>query len=143
RKIPGSQQQNFVTPNYPPRLQFSFAQPLLQLFGVEVNQLTSAAPQSLVQNIRPSGGQGVEGILLTRIRFDQSRAEFERRINFLLVNVEDAYWNLYASYYNLYAQEEGLRGSFAQWRFIEALVRAGNAAPQALNQARAQFELFR
>ena len=139
----GANNNQFVNPNYTPRLQFSFDQPLLQLFGVEVNQLTSTAPTSLTQNIRPSGGQGVEGILITRIRFDQSRAEFERRVNFLLVNVESAYWNLYASYYALYAQEEGLRQSFDGYRFTEARVQAGTDPPQALDQSRAQFELFR
>ena len=46
----------------------------------------------------PVGGQ-VEGILITRIRLDQQRAEFERNLNYLLLNVEAAYWNLYGAYY--------------------------------------------
>lgn len=137
-------QNGFVNPNYTPRLQFSFDQPLLQLFGVEVNQIAGTAPSSLVlPNLRPSGGQGVEGILLTRIRYDQSRAEFERNVNFMLANIEAAYWNLYASYYSLYAQEEGLRQAFDGYRFTEARVTAGTDPPQSLNQSRAQFELFR
>src|SRR5206468_8312881 len=53
------------------------------------------------------------------------------------------YWNLYASYYNLYAQEEGLRQSFDGYRFTAARVEAGTDPPQQLEQARAQFELFR
>jgi outer membrane protein TolC len=137
-------QAGFTNPNYTPRLQFTFEQPLLQLFGVEVNQLTSSHPgSSLIPGLRPSGGQGVDGILITRIRFDQARAEFERNVNFLLVNVEAAYWNLYSSYYNLYAQEEGLRQSYEGYRFTFARVQAGNDPPQQLNQARAQLELFR
>ena len=143
-QIPQSQANNFVNPNYIPRLQFVFEQPLLQLFGVEVNQLTSQAPTStLIQGLRPSGGQTTEGILLTRIRFDQAKAEFDRLVNFMLVNVETAYWNLYAAYYNLYGQEEGLRQSFDGWRFTKARVDAGTDPPQQLNQARAQLELFR
>jgi hypothetical protein len=107
------QGSGFVNPNYTPRVQFSFEQPLLQLFGVEVNQLTSSHPgSSLIQGLRPSGGQGVEGILITRIRFDQSRSQFESQVNYLLVNVEAAYWNLYSAYYNLYAQEEGYRQAY-------------------------------
>ena len=139
-----STQAGFINPNYTPRVQFTFEQPLLQLFGVEVNQLTQAHPGSqLIQGLRPSGGSGVEGILITRIRYDQARAEFERNVNFLLVNVEAAYWNLFSSYYNLYAQEEGLRQSFEGYRYTAARVQAGTDPPQQLYQARAQLELFR
>ena len=137
-------QAGFVNPNYTPRVQFTFEQPLLQLFGVEVNQLTTAHPGStLIQGLRPSGGQGVDGVLVTRVRFDQSRAEFERTVNYQLVNVETAYWNLYSSYYNLYAQEEGLRQSFEGYRFTKSRVDAGTDPPYQLHQARAQLELFR
>src|SRR5262249_29054542 len=70
-----STQPGFVNPNYTPRLQFSFDQPLGQGYGVEYNQLSSAAPQSLVLgNLRPSGGQGGEGVLLTRLPLRPSRA---------------------------------------------------------------------
>lgn len=139
-----STQPGFVNPNYTPRVQFSFEQPLLQLFGVEVNQLTQQHPGSqLIQGLRPSGGQGVDGILVSRIRYDQSRAEFERNVNFLLMNVEAAYWNLYSAYYNLFAREEGLRQSFEGFRFTKSRVDAGTDPPQNLDQARAQLELFR
>lgn len=142
-QIPQNQANNFVNPNYTPRLQFVFEQPLLQLFGVEINQLTNQNPTStLIQGLRPSGS-AQEGILLTRIRYDQSKASFELLVNYMLVNVETAYWNLYASYYNLYGQEEGLRQSFDGWRFTKARVDAGTDPPQQLNQARAQLELFR
>ena len=133
----------FVNPNYTPRLQFSFEQPLLRLFGVEVNQLTPSHPGSQLLNVGPSGGQGTEGILISRIRLDQQKAEFDVRVNFLLANVETAYWNLYAAYYNLYAQEEGLRQAYEGYRFISALVAAGRNRPQDQDQARAQFERFR
>jgi outer membrane protein TolC len=152
-QIPASQQNNFVNPNYTPRLSFGFEQPLLQGYGVELNQLLPQGPtprSGLFPGFRPfpaSGqqapGTGGDGILINRIRFDQTLAAFDAQINSLLVNVETAYWNLYASYYNLYAQEEGLRQSFDGWRFTKARVDAGTDNPQQLNQARAQFELFR
>lgn len=139
-----TQQGNFVNPNYTPRVQFVFEQPLLQLYGVEVNQLTNRSPtSSLISGLGSSGGQTTEGILLTRIRYDQTKAEFDRVVNFMLANVETAYWNLYAAYYNLYAQEEGLRQSFDGFRFTKARVDAGTDPPQQENQARAQFEEFR
>ena len=133
----------FVNPNYTPRLQFSFEQPLLRLFGTEINQLTPSHPGSQLLGIGPSGGQGTEGILISRIRLDQQKAEFERAINYTLASVETAYWNLYAAYYNLYAQEEGLRQAFEGYRFVGGLVAAGRLRPQDRNQARAQFERFR
>ena len=133
----------FVNPNYTPRLQFTLEQPLLRLFGVEVNQLTPSHPGSSLLNVQPSGGQGTEGILISRIRLDQQKADFEVKMNFLLVNVEAAYWNLFAAYYNLYAQEEGMRQAFEGYRFIEIRCRCGNEPPQNVWQARAQFERFR
>ena len=141
---PGAAAARFVNPNYTPRLQFSFEQPLLRLFGVEVNQLAAEPPRAAsCSNVRPSGGQGTEGILITRIRLDQQKAEFEPQINYLLVNVETAYWNLYAAYYNLYAQEEGLRQAFEGYRFIQIRCRPGTSRRRTLDQARAQFERFR
>src|SRR5438067_1165242 len=77
-----------VNPSYRPRAQFLFEQPLLQNFGVEINQITTAVPtSSLVPGgLRASGGTRTEGILISRIRFDQQRAEFERNVNFMLLN---------------------------------------------------------
>ena len=146
----GSTQTGFVNPNYTPRVQFSFEQPLLQLFGVEVNQIAglNTAPRGLfIQGAGPTVGSSVvqsggEGILISRIRSDQSRSQFESQVNYQLANVEAAYWNLYASYYNLYAREEGLRQSYEGYRFTAARV-PGIDPPQQLDQSRAQLELFR
>src|SRR5207302_3486179 len=87
---------NLLNPAYTPRLQFQFEQPLLQGYGVEINQLRSAHPGSILTPF-PTGGR-VEGILITRLRFDQTRTEFERTVNYMLLNVEVAYWNLYDAY---------------------------------------------
>ena len=131
-----------MNPNYIPRLQFTLEQPLLRLFGVEANQLSPSHPGSQILNLQPSGGQGTEGILISRIRVDQQKMDFEMRINYMLVNVEAAYWNLYAAYYNLFAQEEGLRQAFEGLRFIQVRVEAGNDPPQNAYQASAQFHRF-
>ncbi|MBX9579268.1 MAG: TolC family protein, partial [Gemmataceae bacterium] len=143
-----STQAGFINPNYTPRLQFGFEQPLLQLFGVEINQIAPEHPRSqLVQGFQEGGvlqsGSGLgSGILVLRIRYDQSRSEFERLNQHMLVNVEAAYWNLYSAYYNKYAQEEGLRQAYEQYRFVRARVLAGAAPPQLLNQAKAQLFQF-
>jgi len=135
--------QQLVNPNYTPRVQFTFEQPLWRLFGVEANQLAGTHPGSQLLNLQPSGGAGTEGILISRIRVDQSKADFDVKVNYMLVNVETAYWNLYAAYYNLYAQEEGMRQAFEGYRFIQIRVETGNQPPQDAYQARAQFERFR
>jgi outer membrane protein TolC len=135
-----------INPNYTPRLQFTFEQPLLRLFGVEINQIAGTGPFSegslLLGGIRPAGGVGTEGILITRIRQDQTKADFEAKINFLLVNVEAAYWNLYAAYYNLYAQEEGYRQAYEGYRYTKTRVEIGSDEPQRLHQIQAQVHRF-
>jgi outer membrane protein TolC len=150
--IPANQAASFVNPNYTPRVTFSFQQPLLRQFGVEINQLNDFHPGDGSQtNFNfPVGASpfasnlpGQSSILVTRIRRDQSQVTFESQVNFLLVNIETAYWNLYSSYYNLYAQEEGLRQSYDGYRFTKARVEAGTDPPQNLDQSRAQLELFR
>ncbi|MGL4424093.1 MAG: TolC family protein, partial [Gemmataceae bacterium] len=140
------QDRSFValTTSYTPRLQFIFEQPLMQAFGVEVNQLSSQHPGSLlIQGLRPSGGQTTEGILITRIRYEQQRAEFDRQINEMLKNVELAYWNLYAEYYNLYAQEEILRQSFELVIILNKRLDAGLVTKQDIRQTEAQYYQFR
>ncbi|MBP3960303.1 TolC family protein [Gemmata sp. G18] len=136
-------QTSLVNPNYTPRVQLTVEQPLLRLFGVEMNQLSPSHPGSLLLQGVQSTGVGTEGILLTRLRLDQTRANFDILVNYMLLNVEAAYWNLYAAYYNLYAQEEGLRQAFEGYRYTYLRVEAGALRPQNLDQIQAQFERFR
>lgn len=136
--------QGLTNPAYRPRLQAIFEQPLLQNFGVEINQITTNLPVStLVPSFRPAGGTRTEGILITRLRFDQSRTEFERQLNFMLINVEYAYWNLYGAYYALYSREQGLRQALVSWQVNKTRFEVGQIAGQDLEQTRAQYELFR
>jgi outer membrane protein TolC len=132
-----------VNPSYQPSLQFAFEQPLLQGFGTEINQIRAQHPGSLlnpgVLNTAPTG----EGILITRLRFDQSRASLEASVNQMLLNVETAYWNLYGSYWTLYSREQGLRFAFAAFRSIKARYEAGRENIGNFYQSRGQYELFR
>ena len=129
-----------VNPAYRPRLNFQFEQPLLQGFGVEINQLRAAHPGSL---LTPFSTTATEGILITRIRIDQSRAEFQRNVHHLLLNVEAAYWNLYAAYWNLYSRDLGLQQSHEVWRREKGLADSGRSPRANDAQARGQYELFR
>jgi outer membrane protein TolC len=143
-----------VNPSYRPDLQFGFEQPLLQAFGVEANQLRSSVISSLLfpqlarytrygGELSAGSGNGSEGILISRIRINQSRAEFERQVQLLVVKVEIAYWNLYAAYGALYSAEEGLRDAYEAWRIFKVKNVAGAVAAQDVDQARGQYELFR
>lgn len=134
-----------INPSYTTNLQFGFEQPLWRNAGVGINQLLDTFPGSFLfpgLNSRISA-VAPDGILIARLRFDEQRAEFERRLNYMLLNVEVAYWNLYGSYVTLFAAEQGLRMSLESWRFAESHYKAGDYDPVLLAQTRAQYELFR
>jgi outer membrane protein TolC len=130
-----------LNPAYTPRLQFQFEQPLLQGYGVEHNQLRPSHPGSVLTPFPTSAR--VPGILITRLRFDEQRAEFERRVHLMLRNVETAYWNLYNAYWTLYSREQALRQAYEAWRINKFRFEAGRASIQDFAQTRQQYELFR
>jgi outer membrane protein TolC len=132
----------FVNPSYRPQLQFQFEQPLLQSYGVEINQLLSAAPAPLtISRFRPSGGR-TEGILITRVRYEQAKAEFERNLNHMLLNVEAAYWNLYAAYGVLYARNLSILDAYDLWRNVKNRVEGGLQQPHDEKRVLAQLRSF-
>jgi outer membrane protein TolC len=132
-----------INPAYIPQLQFSFQQPLLQGFGVCINQLLPEHPSSaflpFVSAVRPPA----EGILLARVRLDQQRAEFERIVNYVLYNVEAAYWNLYGAYYQLYSRETGMRVALEIWRINQSRYNQKTIDLRELKLAERTYELFR
>ena len=85
----------------------------------------------------------VEGILISRLRFDQNRAEFERNIHILMVNTEIAYWNLYNKYGQLYSYEENLRILRKAWEEAYQQWKHGRIGPEVYYQILGQFEEFR
>jgi outer membrane protein TolC len=132
-----------INPSYTPSVTVRFEQPLLRDYGVDVNQLLPSHPGSTQINFRPTGGGRTEGILITRIRADQAKAEFERNVQAMIFNVETAYWNLYGRYYVKYAAEQGLHQTYVTWDQLVQLQAAGLQTKQAVAQVRAQFEQFR
>jgi outer membrane protein TolC len=152
RFIQGAPIAGVPNPSYVTDLQFQFEQPLLQGFGVEINQLRTSHPGNAgnpfsFASLLPFSLQGAiaqtEGILVTRIRFDQERANLEGQIHILLVNVKQAYWNLYDSYWTLYSREAALRQAFEAWKINRARYEAGRIPIQDFAQTRQQYELFR
>jgi outer membrane protein TolC len=132
-----------LNPLYQPNLQFTFEQPLLQGFGVEINQLRAAHPGSILNPGVLNTQTAQEGILISRLRFDQQRAEFERNINQMLLNLEVAYWNLYGGYWTLYSREQGLRFAYEAFRLSKFRYEAGQVKAGDFYQTRGQYELFR
>jgi outer membrane protein TolC len=148
-----------LNPQYSTRLSIGFEQPLWRDWGVDINQLLARFPTPLGQafagnnifsafNSRQNGVSAFvdrqsEGILISRLRFDQQRAEFERQIHTLLVQTEVAYWNLYSKYGQLYSFEENLRIMHRAYQENYNKFKAGNLEPQKYHQVRGQYEEFR
>lgn len=156
-------------PAYLGDLRFAFDHPLLRGFGTDINQIlprhlltTTGSNMSQFglaflnshitnspQGLGAGVGFGSSGILIARLRFDQSRADFERIINYQLVNVEVAYWNLYGAYVNLYAAEQGMRLAHELWQLIKHRVEVGTGLPNEppptiydVHRLEGQFRLF-
>jgi outer membrane protein TolC len=149
-----------INPLYGTRVSFGLEQPLWRDWGVEINDLLSRLPgitgNSLTStsaqtgynahqgNITAISDRGpLEGILITRLRFDQNRAEFERNIHILMVNTEIAYWNLYNKYGQLYSYEENLRILRKAWEEAYHQWKGGRIGPEVYYQILGQFEEFR
>jgi outer membrane protein TolC len=149
-----------INPSYQARADLVFEQPLLQNFGVDINQLLNRAPGvspgSSLSNAAQtaisqgsaysaqgySAGLGAEGILISRLRFDQSRCDFERALNYRVLNVEVAYWNLYNAYVNLYAADQGLRQAHRAWEKLKVKGEVGGVKTSEIDRFSGQYHLF-
>ncbi len=129
--------------NYTPNLSFTLTQPLLRGFGTDINSLLTQHPTGATQSYPGSAAGTAPPIALARINFNQSRAEFERIVNYMVLNVEAAYFVLYGSYVNLYSTEQGLRQAHAVWSISKAKYEAGNIKITDYAQTGTQLEDFR
>lgn len=119
-----------------------FSHPLLQGGGTQYNRI--AGPQSFDQyaaNIQ----NAFDGVVLARIRTDQTLADFEGGVRNLMRDVEQAYWQLYFTYRDLEARKLGRDSSLETWKKVKALfdegARGGSADREA--QSRAQYFQFK
>ena len=85
-------------------LEATFSQPLLQGGGAQYNRI--AGPISFDQY---SAGLSnpIDGVMIARIRTDQTLVDFEAGVRDLVQDVELNYWELYFRYRNLEAQKMG------------------------------------
>ena len=149
---------NVLNPLYTLRLSIGVEQPLLKDFG-PINQLLGRFPgiqgNSMASSSTAAGfnthqatissfvDRQNEGILISRLRFDQSRAEFERNVQMLVLQEEVAYWTLYNKYGQLYSLEENLRVIHKTWQIFYDKKVAGEGDPAQYYQILGQFWEFR
>lgn len=120
----------------------SFNHPLLQGGGVQYNRI--AGPQDFAAYA--AGAQNpIDGVIIARIRTDQTLADFEGGVRNLVRDVEDAYWELYFTYRDLEARKMGRDSALETWKKTAALFRTGSRGGEAEREAqsRSQYFLFR
>jgi outer membrane protein TolC len=120
----------------------TFSRPLLQGSGVQYNRI--AGPISFDQ-YAAGFGNPIDGVVIARLRTDQSLADFEGGVRNLIRDVEDAYWELYFAYRDLEARKMGRDSALETWKKTAALYRTGSRGGSADReaQARSQYFLFR
>ena len=120
----------------------SFSRPLLQGGGTQYNRI--AGPLDFNQ-YAAGVGNPIDGVMIARIRTDQSLADFEGGVTNLTRDVEDAYWELYFTYRDLEARKLGRDSALETWKKTAALFRSGAIGGSADREAqsRSQYFLFR
>jgi len=133
RPLPSDWQTNFEA---------GFRRPLLQGAGAQYNRI--AGPMRFDQ-YAAGFGNPIDGVIIARIRTDQSLADFEGAVRNLVRDVEDAYWELYFAYRDLEARKMGRDSALETWKKTAALFRTGSRGGSADReaQARSQYFLFR
>jgi outer membrane protein TolC len=120
----------------------TFNQPLLQGGGTQYNRI--AGPLDFNQ-YAAGVGNPIDGVMIARIRTDQSLADFEGGVTGLTRDAEDAYWELYFTYRDLEARKLGRDSALETWKKTAALLRSGAIGGSADREAqsRSQYFLFR
>lgn len=133
--------QIFAT-SWQTNLEAQFALPLFQGRGAQYNRI--AGPISFDQYAAGLGNP-IDGVMIARIRVDESLADFEGGVRNLMRDVEETYWELYFAYRDLEARKMGRDSALETWKKTAALYRTGSRGGSADKeaQARSQYFLFR
>jgi outer membrane protein TolC len=120
----------------------SFNHPLLQGAGAQYNRI--AGPLTFDQ-YAAGVRNPIDGVMIGRIRTDQTLNDFEGGVRNLVHDLEDAYWELYFAYRDLEARKMGRDSALETWKKTAALYRTGSRGGSADKeaQARSQYFLFR
>jgi len=112
--------------------QLEFRQPLARGAGTLVNRI--AGPNAIT-------GQ-YNGVLIARIRSDQSLADFESAVRNLVRDVETNYWELYNAWRNLDTQLTARDLARETWENRKLRLDSGVGRPDDEAQARQQYFTF-
>ena len=151
---------SILNPLYTSQVVLGFEQPLLRNFGDRINSMLGGITTPVTglgvpgnfanlygtrqsQALQAGSIVASDGILIARLRFDQQRADFERVMQGLVLQVEVAYWNLYNAYGQLYSFEESLRVAHKAWMIAHAQMVSGKISAADYWPVRGQFEDFR
>jgi outer membrane protein TolC len=109
-------------------------QPLLRGAGVQFNRIAGVDGQIGYNN----------GIMIARLRVDQSLCDLEAAVRGLSLQVEQSYWNLYYAYRRLDSAIAGRNAALETWRMVYSRysigARGGSAQEEA--EARGQYNDF-
>ncbi len=113
-------------------LQAEWKQPLLQGAGTQFNRI--AGPGATPGNYN--------GVMIARLNTDIALADFEASVRNLIIDVENAYWELYFSYRALDSAKAGRDSALATWRKIYTLYRIGGKGGEAEKEAQARENYY-
>ena len=130
------------TSNWTTNIDATFTQPLFQGAGAQYNRI--AGPMSFEQYAQGQSNP-IDGVMIARIRTDETLADFEGGVRNIMHDVEDAYWELYFAYRDLEARKMGRDSALETWKKTAALYRTGSRGGSADREAeaRSQYFLFR
>jgi len=114
-------------------LNAEFRQPFLQGAGVGFNRI--AGPGAVP-------GQP-NGVVLARLRVDESLANFEANVRNMVADAERAYWYLYFQYRRLDSAIAGRDAALQTWRQVKARFDIGGKGGGALDEAQSRQQYLR
>ncbi|MEO1496553.1 MAG: TolC family protein [Planctomycetota bacterium] len=114
-------------------------QPLLQGRGAQYNRI--AGPFGFDQYAQ-GGVNPIDGVMIARIRTDQTLADFEGSVRNLMRDIEEAYWELYFTYRDLEARKLGRDSALETWKKVAALYREGARGGSADREAQSRSQYF-
>jgi outer membrane protein TolC len=135
--IPGG--SRIVPSDWTTNFEAGFSHPLLQGGGTQYNRI--AGPYSFSQ-YAAGVGNPIDGVMIARLRTDESLTDFEGGVISLMLDVEATYWELYFKYRDLAAKKLGRDSSLETWKKTAALLRTGARGGSADREAEARSQYF-
>ncbi|HEY4234396.1 MAG TPA: TolC family protein [Lacipirellulaceae bacterium] len=127
------------TSDWQSNFEAGFSHPLLQGAGTQYNRI--AGPLTF-QQYAAGIGNPIDGVMIARLRTDESLTDFEGGVISLMLDVEATYWELYFKYRDLAAKKLGRDSALETWKKTAALMRTGSRGGSADREAEARSQYF-